>query len=117
MPKTLYHELKRIGIDEALAHNADKALDPIHVATKEDMDILQEAIQQTQLKVECRYLELKSAIDRVDNLLNTRIDLIRGDMKTEIASVSRQFWITFGGLITTILSVFLVNGYFHTMPI
>ncbi|WP_211829144.1 hypothetical protein [Kistimonas asteriae] len=117
MSKSLYHELKRIGIDEELAHNVDKALDPAHVATKEDMVILQEAIQQTQVKVECRYLELRNAIDRLDHLLSTKIDLTRGDIKTQLASVACQFRITLGGLITTILSVFLVNGYFHAMPV
>ena len=106
MSTTLYHDLKRIGIDEELAHNVDKALDPAHVATKEDMVILQEAILQSQLKTEGRYFELKSTIDRVDS-----------NLRMEIASISRQFWITFGGLITTILSVFLVNWYFHAMPV
>ena len=124
MATSLYKELTRIGIDDELAHNVDKALDPAHVATKEDVVIMQEAILQTQLKAESRYHELNNKIDTVNHSWNNKIDvryheldskMDRGfaDLRAEIASMNRQYLVTFGGLITTILTVFLVNLYFH----
>ena len=102
MTNSLYNDLKKIGISDELAHRVDKALDPEHVATKHDLLVVQEAMLQTQLKTDTRYLELSSKIDRVDS-----------NLRAEIAAISLHFWITFGGLITTILSVFAVNWYFH----
>ena len=102
MNKNLYNDLKRIGIDDELAHRVDKSLDPEHVATKQDLLVMQETILQTQLHTENRYHDLSSKIDKVSS-----------DLRVEIAAISRQFWITFAGLITTILSVFAVNWYFH----
>ena len=64
MAESLYQQLINIGIDEELAHNVDKALDPAHVATKEDVVIMQEAIWQTQLKAESRYHELRADSDK-----------------------------------------------------
>ena len=64
MAKSLYQQLINIGIDDELAHNVDKALDPAHVATKEDVAIMQETILQTQLKAESRYHELRADSDK-----------------------------------------------------
>lgn len=102
MSQDLYNQLKSIGISDDLAHQVDKAFAPEHIATKQDLLVMQEAILQTQLKTDSHYFELSSKIDRVDS-----------NLRVEIAAISRQFWITFGGLITTILSVFAVNWYFH----
>ena len=102
MNNNLYEDLKRIGINEDLAHRVDKALAPEHVATKQDLLVMHETILQTQLNTETRYFELSGKMDTVSS-----------DLRVEIAAISRQFWITFGGLITTILSVFAVNWYFH----
>ncbi len=124
MPSELYTELKCIGISDELAHSVDKSLAPGHVATKSDLLVMQEAMLQTQLHSEKRHYELSSKIDRIDNSLsskidridsslNSKIDRVSSDLRVEIAAISRQFWITFGGLITTIMSVFLVNWYFH----
>ena len=109
MNKNLYEDLKRIGISDELAHRVDKSLDPEHVATKHDLLVMQETILQAQLKTDSRYLKLSGKIDQVNN----RVDRVSSDLRVEIAAISRQFWITFGGLITTILSVFAVNWYFH----
>ena len=35
------------------------------------------------------------------------------EIRTEVGSMHRQYGITFGGLIITIISVFVVNWYFH----
>ncbi|OQX35614.1 MAG: hypothetical protein B0D91_10505 [Oceanospirillales bacterium LUC14_002_19_P2] len=109
MSKSLYEELKRVGIDETLAYDVSLSLDPDHNASKKDILMLQEAILQVQLTTESRYHELKHEISDVRSDLHKEIAGVR----TEMASLSRQFWITFGGLITTIMSVFFVNWYFH----
>lgn len=109
MKNNLYENLKRIGIDETLAHQVDKSLSPEHVATKQELLVMQETILQTQLHAENRYHELSTSLQQ----LNGKIDRVGSDLRVEIAAISRQFWITFGGLITTVLSVFAVNWYFH----
>ena len=129
--KSLFDDLKRIGIDEALAYRVSISLDPDYNASKKDVLTMQEAILQVQLKTDVRYhdlnnkidkvhYELSNKIDKVDNKvekvnseLNSKIDRVYSDLRVEIAATSRQFWITFGGLICTILSVFLVNWYYH----
>ena len=124
MATSLYQQLKHIGIDDELAHNVDKALDPAHVATKEDMVIMQEAILQTQLKAESRYYELRADSDKNYHELNNKIDTRHheldskmdqgfANLRAEIATMNRQYLMTFGGLITTIVTVFLINLYFH----
>ena len=123
MSKSLYEELKRVGIDETLAYDVSLSLDPDHNASKKDILMLQEAILQVQLTAESRYHELKQDISNVRNEVKDvrcEINDVRSDLhkeiagvRTEMASLSRQFWITFGGLITTIMSVFFVNWYFH----
>ncbi len=116
MSKSLYEELKRVGIDETLAYDVSLSLDPDHNASKKDILMLQEAILQVQLTTESRYHELKQDINNVRcEITDVRSDLHKeiAGVRTEMASLSRQFWITFGGLITTIMSVFFVNWYFH----
>ena len=102
MAPTLYQELKRIGIDDELAHNVDKALDPAHVATKEDMVIMQEAILQTQLRAESRYYELKEAMTK--GFADTRV---------EFHGRHRHAIYAFGAILVSILTVLAVNIYFH----
>ena len=113
MKNDIYNQLTAIGISEELAHQVDKALSPEHVATKQDLLVMQEAMLQSQLKTDTRYIELTSKVDRIHTDLNGKIDRVDSTLRVEIAAISRQFWITFGGLITTILSVFTVNWYFH----
>lgn len=131
MSKSLYNELKRIGIDEELAAKVNASLDPEYNASKKDILIMQEAIMQVQLKTDARYHDLNNKLEGSYHELNTkidrgyhelsnkidqvnnRVDRVSSDLRVEIAAISRQFWITFGGLITTILSVFAVNWYFH----
>ncbi len=120
MSQSLYHELKNIGINEELAAKVSASLDPEYNANKKDILIMQEAIMQVQLRTDARYHELNNKIEgsyhelssKIDQV-NSRVDHVRSDLRVEIAAISRQFWITFGGLITTILSVFGVNWYFH----
>lgn len=109
MNNNLYEDLKRIGINDELAHRVVKALDPEHVAIKQGLLVMQGAMLQMQLKTDSRYLELSNKIDQVNN----RVDRVSNHLRVEIAVISRQLWITFGGLITTILNVFAVNWCFH----
>ena len=117
MEKNLFEELKRIGIDENLAHSVSASLDPDYNASKKDVLTMQEAILQVQLrsdqryhefnsKSDKRYHELNNKVDRVAMELNGKIDKVSADLRVEIAAVSRQFWITFGGLICTITHCF-----------
>ncbi|UYM17575.1 gp58-like family protein [Endozoicomonas euniceicola] len=142
MEKSLFSELKRIGIDEELAVSVSASLDPDHNASKKDVLVMQEAIMQIQLQSERSYLALKSDITDLRSEVRTEISGLRSEMRTEISglrsemqteisglrsemhketgsirselgNMHRQYWITFGGLITTIISVFVVNWYFH----
>ena len=126
---SLFDELIRIGINADLARRMDKSLDPEHVATKKDLMVFQETMLQMQFRNEKAMSDLREEVRSIaSDVRDLRTDMhgevnsLRAEMKTEIASVrsemhglSRQFWITFGGLITTILSVFLVNWYFHAL--
>ena len=135
MEKSLFEDLKRIGIDENLAHRVSASLDPDYNASKKDVLTMQEAILQVQLRTDERYHQLNNKFDRdyhelnkkIDQSyhelnnkieqtyheLNGKIDKFSAELRVEMASLSRQFLITFGGLICTILSVFLVNWYYH----
>ena len=131
MASTLFNELKHVGINEELAHSIDKALDPQHVATRQDLLLMNETILKSQLqmdrhydelnnqlmqlntKIDRNYTELNSKIDKGYTELNSKVDKVSSDLRVEIATISRQFWITFSGLITTMLFVFGVNWYFH----
>ncbi len=140
MPDTqgasLFDKLTRIGINPDLARRMDNSLDPEHVATKKDLMVFQETMLQMQFRNEKAMSDLREDVRSVAsdvrdlrtdmhgevNSLRAEIKEVRAEMKTEIAAVrtemhglSRQFWITFGGLITTILSVFVVNWYFHAL--
>ncbi|MCL6270772.1 hypothetical protein M3P05_12640 [Sansalvadorimonas sp. 2012CJ34-2] len=121
MSETLFADLKRIGIKEELAARVSSALDPDHIATKRDVLIMQEALlqHQKQMMDECRHLEQKSderyyelKTEMVKGFADVRTEM--ADIRTEMGSMHRQYWITFGGLITTIITVFAVNWYFHT---
>ena len=135
MSETLFRELKNIGIDEELAAKVSASLDPDYNASKKDVLVMQEAIMQVQVRSDARYHELNNKTERsyhelnhkIDTSyheLNNKIELFRGElrtemhqgfagMRTEMASMNRQYLITFGGLISTIVAVFLVNLYFH----
>ena len=84
---------------------------------------LLEAVQQGQLTADKRHNEVLASIDKLDSRidkldsridkLDSRIDGVHADVKVEVAAISRQFWITFGGLITSMLIIFGINWYFH----
>ena len=62
------------------------------------------------------FANLKSEIGDVRTELKSEIADVRieiAGVRTEIGGMHRQYWITFGGLITTIISVFAVNWYYH----
>ncbi|WP_257287453.1 hypothetical protein [Endozoicomonas sp. SESOKO2] len=137
MEKSLFSELKRIGIDEELASKVSASLDPEYNASKKDVLVMQEAIMQVQLQSERSYQALSSEISSLRSEVHKEIAGVRAeitdvrteitdvrteitDVRTEIAdvrfemgSINRQYIITFLGLITTIVSVFAINWYFH----
>ena len=142
MTKSLFAELKQLGVDEEIASKVSASLDPDYNASKKDILVMQEAIMQVQVRSDARYHEinhkvdqnyhkLNSKIDQVNHDLNHKIDQVNHDLdtkiesvksemhqgfaglRTEMASMNRQYLITFGGLICTIVTVFLVNLYFH----
>ena len=149
MERSLFANLKDIGIDEELAAKVCASLDPDHNATKKDILVMQEAILQHQARNDDRYYELQQKNDERyielqqknderyielqqksdERYYELKTEMIKGfaqvktefaqvrtemaDICTEVGSMHRQYWITFGGLITTIASVFVVNWYFH----
>lgn len=132
MTESLFQDLKNIGISEDVAVRVSSALDPDHIATKQDVLVMQEALlqhqkqsmeqlrhmeqktderfRQVEQKADERYYELKT--EMVKGFAEVRTEI--ADVRSEMGSMHRQYWITFGGLITTIFSVFVVNWYFHT---
>ena len=128
MIENLFQDLKRIGIDEDTAVRVSSALDPDHIATKQDGLVMQEALlqhqkqsmeqlRQIEQKADDRYYELKT--EMVKGFADVRSEFAEvrteiADVRNDMGSMHRQYWITFGGLITTIISVFVVNWYFHT---
>ena len=127
MEPSLFANLKSIGISEELAAQVSASLDPDHNATKKDVLVMQEAILQHQARNDERYYQLQQKTD--ERYFELKTEMIKGfadvrsefaevrtemaDIRTEMGSMHRQYWITFGGLITTIASVFAVNWYFH----
>ncbi|WP_422138199.1 hypothetical protein [Endozoicomonas sp. ALC020] len=127
MEKSLFSELKRIGIDEELASKVSASLDPEYNASKKDILIMQEAIMQIQLQSERNYQSLSSDISALRTEMHREIAGVRTELHKEIAGVraeitdaraemgsfTRQYIITFLSLITTIVSVFIINWHFH----
>ena len=124
MSQSLFADLKRIGIDEELAARVSASLDPDYNASKKDVLIMQEAMLQLQVRTDKRYYELQASTDKRYYELQASTDkryfelkteMVEGfaNIRSEMSSMHRQYWITFGGLITTIVSIFFVNWYFH----
>ena len=74
---------------------------------------LDHSLNEINSRSERRYHELNNKLESSYHELSSKIDKVDSNLRVEVAAISRQFWITFGGLITTILSVFTVNWYFH----
>ncbi|MFK0574100.1 hypothetical protein [Endozoicomonas sp.] len=81
---------------------------------------MQEAMLQVQARTDDRYHELQARTD--SRHYELKIEMIKGfsdirkeitDVRTEVGSMHRQYWITFGGLIITIASVLAINWYYH----
>ena len=131
MSETLFSNLKRIGIDEELAARVSASLDPKYNASKADVLVLQETILQVQMKTDERMLKLEQKTDdrynnmqkalmKLEQKTDDRYNNLHQEMhegftkvRTEMGAMHRQFWLTYLGLITTIISVFLTNYYFH----
>lgn len=121
--KSLFTELKRIGIGEEVAAHVQASLNGEHYATKNDLLTMQRLIYEQNEKMFGQnekmvngFANLKSEIGDVRTELKSEIADVRieiAGVRTEIGGMHRQYWITFGGLITTIISVFAVNWYYH----
>ena len=64
-------------------------------------------------KIDTSYHELNNKIDSRYHELDSKIDKGFAGIRTEMASMTRQYQITFGTLLCSILAVFLVNVWFH----
>jgi len=120
MSKTLFSDLKRIGIDEELAARISASLDPKYNASKSDVLVLQETILQVQMKTDDRYNTMQQAMMKLEQKTDERYSNLHKEMhegftkvRTEMGTMHRQFWLTYFGLIITIISIFLLNVYFH----
>ncbi len=110
MPKSLFAQLKKLGVDEETACQVSASLDPDYNASKKDVLVMQEAILQVQSKNEENYHALRLEIsDTRKEISDTRHEL-RHEIHT---SINRQYIITFGSLLITIATVLAVNWYFR----
>ncbi len=64
MADNLFHQLKRIGIDDDLACKVSASLDPDYNASKKDVLIMQEAILQVQARTDEHNAELQARTDQ-----------------------------------------------------
>jgi hypothetical protein len=121
MPKELsedlYKQLKQIGIEDVLAHKVSASLDPDYNASKKDVLVMQEAMHQVQTRTDERYHDLQSRTD--ERYYELKTEMVRGfsdlrheisDVRTEMGSMHRQYWITFG---TLVVSIIAINWYYH----
>ena len=139
MPKSLFTQLKKLGVDEETACQVSASLDPDYNASKKDVLVMQEAILQVQAtcfqqqsKNEESYHALRLEIsDTRKEISDTRHELgqeisdTRHGLGQEISvtchelrheihtSINRQYIITFGSLLITIATVLAVNWYFR----
>ena len=93
MSKTLFAELKRVGIDEELAAKVSASLDPDYNASKKDVLVMQEAIMQVELRNDARYHELNNKVEAVKSEMHQDFASVRTDlasMRTEMASLNRH---------------------------
>lgn len=127
----LYKQLKQIGIDDALAHKVGASLDPDYNASKKDVLVMQEAMLQVQTRTDERYHDIQARTDERYYELQARTDeryyelkteMVKGfadlrheisDVRTEMGSMHRQYWITFGSLVVSIASILAINWYYH----
>ncbi len=103
MPKSLFTQLKKLGVDEETACQVSASLDPDYNASKKDVLVMQEAILQVQAKNEESYYALRQEISDTRHELRHEIHI----------SINRQYIITFGSLLITIATVLAVNWYFR----
>ncbi len=117
MPKSLFTQLKKLGVDEETACQVSASLDPDYNASKKDVLVMQEAILQVQAKNEENYHALRLEIsDTRKEISDTRHEIsdTRHELRHEIhTSINRQYIITFGSLLITIATVLAVNWYFR----
>ena len=109
MSEDLYKQLKQIGIEDVLAHKVSASLDPDYNASKKDVLVMQEAMLQVQTRTDERYYELKT--EMIKGFADLRHEI--SDVRTEMGSMHRQYWITFGSLVVSIASILAINWYYH----
>ena len=78
MTKNLFNELKRLGIDEELAHQLDKSLAPEYSATKQDLMVMQETLLQMQFRTESAITELREEVRQDLHTMQEEIQEIWG---------------------------------------
>ena len=130
--QSLFVQLKNIGIEEELAHQVSASLDPDYNASKKDILAMQATILQVQLKSEQNYSQMQQNYSRLQakieqshshlqrnieknyHELRSEIVEVKSELRTEIhTTINRQYLLTSGGLLITIVTVVAVNWYFH----
>ena len=111
MSESLYKELLRLGMDDQQASKISGAFDPEKTATMEDILIMQEALLRQQIQSEQSLYEI-----RTENIKDcARVQEEIAKVRAEINAMRRQYWIIFAGFILTVISMFSMNWYFHSI--
>ena len=84
MNKTLFSELKTLGVDEELAAKVSASLDPDYNASKKDILVMQEAIMQVQVRSDARYHELNNKVEQNYHELNNKIESVKTELRAEM---------------------------------
>ena len=103
-----YHELNE-KIDTRY-HELNEKIDTSYHELNEKIDTRYHELNN---KIDTSYHELNNKIDSRYHELDSKIDKGFAGIRTEMASMTRQYQITFGTLLCSILAVFLVNVWFH----
>ncbi len=81
MADSLFQQLKRIGIDEELAHQVGVSLDPDHNASKKDVLVMQKAILQLQARTDDRYNEFFEKLREQQRDSDRRFEVVSEKMR------------------------------------
>ena len=92
----------------------EAAITGLRDEVRKGMHTMQEEIQEIRRDIQEIRGDIKDIRGSIKDVRG-EIKLVEAGLTLDLAGFSRQFWITFGGLIVTILSVWGVNWYFHTL--
>ena len=98
----------------------DERMLKLEQKTDDRYNNMQKALMKLEQKTDERYNNMQNALMKLEQKTDERYNNLHQEMhegftkvRTEMGAMHRQFWLTYLGLITTIISVFLTNYYFH----